>query len=740
MAGNLHDRSDKGSDAAFFVAPDGNDRWSGRLAAPNAAGNDGPFATLARARDAVREVKTTGAVQEPITVMVRGGKYYLDRTLILGPEDSGTQDSPVTFRAYPGEKPILSGGRRLTCWTPYKGKILQGDFPETKGGKWKFRQLFFNGQRQIRARYPKFDPDNPLYGGWAFAEGPADDGCNRAADFPNGYGLTRNWSLVEASEGGTANAFRYRPGAFVRHWSKPSEGEVFCFPGAGWSNNIIPIKAMDEQKRVITLQRDIWQFDRSPWYRPLSFTPFTRFYVENILEELTEPGEWCLDSEEGILYFWPPTDGIGDGEVVVPALHDLVSLRGVSWVTLSGFTFTETLDGDDFQHDGLDGYGGMFPRQGWRYCGDALHLRRARHCRIENNHFDAVGGNAIYLESANLRNVIQHNEISRAGANGICVIGSFLYHPKFNQILDNHIHHCGVMNKFIAGVFMGVSEGTLVAHNYIHDLPHHAINLGTNGMGRNIIEYNEIRRVALEIYDTGAINSWMDMSKAGIIKDAERVGHVIRYNLIADVFGCRVDRETLKIIAPDSEGCTYGIYLDDCTSNCFVYGNIILRAATAMVVHNGKNNWFENNIAVDCRSLLLYCDGVSPRGGCAPLADFMTGNRTCRNILYSSRPDGAVVFALHKWGDEQVEMSDENLFFSRTGGEYRMEGPAFPDSLSLAEWRKMGYDAHSITADPLFVDPEHEDYRLAPESPAWRLGFQPIDTSRIGIRKNAGCE
>ena len=40
--------------ADFFVATAGNDGWTGKLAAPNAAGSDGPFATLDRARQTVR--------------------------------------------------------------------------------------------------------------------------------------------------------------------------------------------------------------------------------------------------------------------------------------------------------------------------------------------------------------------------------------------------------------------------------------------------------------------------------------------------------------------------------------------------------------------------------------------------------------------------------------------------------------------------------------------------------------
>lgn len=407
---------------------------------------------------------------------------------------------------------------------------------------------------------------------------------------------------------------------------------------------------------------------------------------------------------------------------------------GASWITFSGITFTATRGGDDTQRAGHDGYGAMFPHQGFRYCGEAVHLRRARHCCVEKCRFDAVGGNAIYLEYDCERNVIARNEISHAGANGVCAIGTMLKHPAFNRIEDNDIHHCGAMNKYVAGVFMGVSEGTLVAHNFIHDMPHHAINLAMNGTGRNIVEYNEIRRVGQEGFDLGAINAWMDTSSAGIVRECERSGHIIRHNLIADTLGCYVD-EAGKVVAPIEE--TLGIYLDDCSSNCFITGNIIVRVAHAVQIHLGKNNCVENNIAVDCESLLLYVDTVSRRPGNEAMADFMTGNRTCRNILYTRHPN-AVLFAMNKWTDRQIASSDDNVFFSPIGEECRIGGTAFPEALTLAQWREMGYDVHSVVADPLFADPEKEDYRLRSESPALRLGFEPIDVTRIGIRVGNG--
>ena len=182
----VKDYQDRGP--VFFVAPGGDDDWSGRLPGPE--GGDGPFATLRRARDAVRGLIRESAKRQPITVLVRGGKYYLTEPLRLASEDSGTKACPVTYAAYPDEIPIISGGRRLNAWKPYKDGIYQCEIPEVRGGRWRFRQLFCNGNRMERSRYPKPNPEDPMYSGWLHIEGPVE-------------------------EDGT-DAFVYKPGTFER--------------------------------------------------------------------------------------------------------------------------------------------------------------------------------------------------------------------------------------------------------------------------------------------------------------------------------------------------------------------------------------------------------------------------------------------------------------------------------------------------------------------------------------------
>ena len=297
----------------FFVAVDGDDNNPGTL--------EYPFRSIYRARDSLRTLRISGGLTCPATVMVRGGTYYLSESVIFSGEDSGTEECPIVYRAYPGEVPVLSGGRKLTGWKPYKGKIMQCMLPEVKSGRWFFRQLFFNGKRQIRARYPDFDPRDPLYGGWTF---------------------------IEKTEGKTS--FRYENGTFARGWEKPDQGEINIFPWRCWNNDIIPIKKVDHDRRIISLSRPvIHRLNQAVGKLDFQWLMAgNRYYVENMLEELDQPGEWCLDRETGVLYFWPPEGSHESKEISAPALSRLIEFRGstgepVRHIKISGLTFTQTL-------------------------------------------------------------------------------------------------------------------------------------------------------------------------------------------------------------------------------------------------------------------------------------------------------------------------------------------------------------------------------------------------------------
>lgn len=169
----------------------------------------------------------------------------------------------------------------------------------------RFKQIFFDGRRQISARYPNFDPGNPITGGWAYVDRekpPAD--------------------LVAAV--GAKRVLRCRP-ADARRWANPMQGCVFIFPSHEWWNNIVPIASADPANRVITLQRNC----------SCEIKPDDRYYVMGLPEELDAPGEWCVDAAGEALYFWPPSP-MGDKPVYVPTTRTIPELNGARHVTVQG--------------------------------------------------------------------------------------------------------------------------------------------------------------------------------------------------------------------------------------------------------------------------------------------------------------------------------------------------------------------------------------------------------------------
>jgi len=98
----------------LYVSPDGNDQWSGRAA--NASEQDGPFATIERAQQEVRRLKSVDSLRGPTTVYLRGGVYYLKQEILFTPEDSGREDAPIRYTNYDDETVFISGGRKLTAW------------------------------------------------------------------------------------------------------------------------------------------------------------------------------------------------------------------------------------------------------------------------------------------------------------------------------------------------------------------------------------------------------------------------------------------------------------------------------------------------------------------------------------------------------------------------------------------------------------------------------------------------
>ena len=514
----------------WYVATDGNDAWSGKLVAPNAEKTDGPFATLVHARDAVRAAKE-GGDGSAVTVQVRGGLYELPAGLKLEVRDSGTADARVVWKAFENEKPTLIGGRAITGWKPWRDGILQTDVKAQGFGGIAFKQLFFGGKRQILARYPNYDPQNPYGGGWAYADG-------------------EYWPMYQEKEGEDRHTLKVKASDW-RTWARPEEVEVFVFPRYNWWNDILPVKAVEEETHTVTTGKD----------GSYAMRPNDRFYFQGALEELDAPGEWYLDRRSWTLYFMPPAP-IDSAPVYAPTTRDLIALDKVDYFTLRGFTL-ECADGG------------------------AVVLTKTNHCRIAGCTVRNVGdfnGTGISVRDGTDNGVVGC-DISGTGRDGVALSGGD--RPTLTEagnFADNcYIHHVGVFYKQGVGVTLS-GVGQRVSHCLIHDTPRFAIWFSGNN---HVLEYNHLRHLALETEDVGATycggRDWISPR-----------GSVIRYNFIHDVMGFGWNGKWT------SPYFAWGVYLDDNSGGVDVIGNIVARCGrSCMHGHSARDCNVQNNILIE---------------------------------------------------------------------------------------------------------------------------------------------
>ncbi|MDX9979311.1 MAG: hypothetical protein RBU25_04595, partial [Lentisphaeria bacterium] len=292
--------------ADFHVAPAGSDTAGGTA--------DAPFATVARAREAVRELRQREPERNtPVEVEIRGGLYLFGEPIRFQPEDSGRADSETVYRARPGETPVFSGGVRLTGWQVRDGR-WELVIPEVRDGNWRFSQLFVDGQRRFRPRLPKQ--------GYHYVAAPlANEGTG--------------------SRPGN-NRFRYRKGDLDPNWYSLNDVELLIFHN--WSMSRLPVAAIDTERRAVTLAGFTWHPD-------MAVLDHNRNYlVENVREALSEPGEWYLDRASGLLTYLPmPGETPARSEVVAPRIDYLVGFEGdrdsdstVGHIRLQGLVFEHT--------------------------------------------------------------------------------------------------------------------------------------------------------------------------------------------------------------------------------------------------------------------------------------------------------------------------------------------------------------------------------------------------------------
>lgn len=673
----------------FFVATNGHDSWSGRLAKPNQSGTDGPFASLPAALTAVRTARqpSVSGLKPAGKVFIREGSYFLDRAIVLAPSDSG-----LLLAAYPGAKPVLSGGRPIAGWrevTVEGKKLWASDIPEARDGKWLFRELWVNGRRATRARHPN-------RGYLAIAELP-----DKAKEWTQGH-----------------SRFRFREGD-LKSWSSITNAEVVAM--ARWVESRLPVVGVDETERIIRFsKRSVFEL-----------APGDLYYAEGAFELMDEPGEWYLAPDTGTLYYLPlPGEKLAELQAVAPVLQQVLRFEGrpeagqfVENVVLRGVTFShsEWYYPAGFQTGKSkptvwpvpDAEVGGFAQAAVGVPG-AVWGEGLRGAAFEDCRFASLGSYGLELARGCQSNHVRRCEFTDLGAGGVKLGETAIRGPgpeqtRANEISDCDIHDGGKLFASAEGVWIGQSPDNRLTHNLIHDFYYTGISIGwTWGYGpalasNNLVALNHIHHIGVKSNGDGPILSDM----GGIYTLGMQPGTLIRSNLWHDIAATRYGG--------------WGIYFDEGSSGIVAEDNLVYRTTHGgFHQHYGATNVVRNNIFALGRDWQVQRTRPEPHRSFS----FVT------NIVYF---DSGTVLSGNLSNDNYV--FDWNLYFDA-------RADAKPDQLRLgpcswAKWHERGHDLHSVVANPLFSAPAGNDFHIPANSPAIRLGFRPFDLSGVGPRSAA---
>ncbi len=675
----------------LYVSTAGNDNWSGRLSKPNGNKTDGPLATLEKARDIIRNIREKkGIPSGNIMVEIGEGTYPLSRVFELEEQDGGTDaQSRIIYAGQKGREVRLSGGKKVEKWEEItdkavinklnaaaRGKIYQSDLAAigvndlgSPGGGG--IELFFNDKPMWLSRYPNkgFVKITGLLN-----EDPVD---------------------IRGTKGDRVGKFYYEDQR-INAWKDEQDAWVNGYWFWDWAEQRHRISSIDTTRKLMEVE---------PPYHGYGYRLGQWFYGYNLLSEIDEPGEYYVDREKGILYFYPPSD-VKKGHAFVSVNRSIISMNKVSFLTIQGMI--------------LEGCRETVVKM--ENCKDAL----IAGCTLRNS------GNEGVVINGGVRNGVADCDIYGLGAGGINISAGDRTTLTGGEcfVNNNHIHHIArVKRMYTPGISLN-GVGNRATHNLIEHLPHMAIYFNGND---HAMEYNEIANVCFESNDAGAIYAGRNWTMRG---------NAIRYNYLHDITGF------------EGKGCV-GVYLDDAFCGVEVTGNVFDKVTRAMMIGGGRDNKVLNNIFINCVPT-LHVDARGLGWMHDHPEEWIKEEKEKGTILgtaynkppYSTRypelvniindepkaPKGNIISLNICLGG----VWDKNVGFWKTSIEDKarpyltMHDNIVAPNAGVKDSLSKGFSI----ANPMFVNqkyPKKGNYQLSGQSPALKHGFKQTPFGKIGL-------
>ena len=511
--------------ATFYVAPDGSDSNKGT--------KEAPFKTITQAQKAVRAIN--GTMTGDIEVILRDGTYQLPATVNFTEEDGGKDGNYVRYKAADGETPLITGGIPMSGWTIHDEK---NNIWKVEGVDARFRQLYVNNKKAIRARMPnlKSNGDHNFFR------------LNKVDSAGSAFLL--NSSDVKSTE-----------------WKNPKKVEIHLM--IAWAESILRLDKISSQGNVLKFEAQ--DPERSKLFRrkyPMLGTAFMSnppkqqvYYLENAYEFIDQPGEWYLDESTNTLYYKAREgENMATANAVAPRVNTLFSILGkdtkskVGYMAFEGLTFAHSNYLRPSEEGFLDLQAGMFNieviaengRLGsnkfllWRP--DAgFRVENAHHMKIRNCTFTQMAANGLDMVSGTNDDLVEGNVFYEIGANGI-MLGKFSqdstteihipYNPKdkdeistrdtlrYNLITNVTNEHQGAV-----GIAAGYPRYVVIENNEVSYTNYSGISVGygwtksETAMTNNHINKNNIHHISRLLCDSGPIYTLSNQGTGSEIKE-----------------------------------------------------------------------------------------------------------------------------------------------------------------------------------------------------------------------------
>jgi uncharacterized protein (TIGR03437 family) len=763
----------------FYVAPNGNDSWSGTLAAANAAGTDGPFASFAQARVAVAALNKTGLTQ--ITVQFRAGTYYLPQTIQFTATDSGTANLSIIYQNYPGETPVISGGVRVTGWTNTAGNTWKATLPASTQY---FENLFYNGTRRLRPR-----AGGALGSFYRIASTVYLNNPGPPASAPN-----PNCSVYVTGSGWECfDRFQYNPsdpvsgawknlapatgnscGQAARNQAIAGDIEILVFEQ--FSTSKLRISCIDTTNHIVYLTGPTPISQANPGQ--VGFITGNRYLIDNVQDDLSLPGQWFLDRSTTpwtLTYLANSGENPNNDLAIVPQISQVLVALGLQYVTFRGLTFAH----DNYTIPALGHKSSELEAD----ISGAVSFQNSQNITFDSGTVTQISGTGLefitcisagspaYCASINNNgatgnNTIQNSAFYDIGVLGIRIGDPYLpantdaNEPQFFTVQNNVVEGYGRTIPASFGIGQGEGHDNLYTHNDVYDGYHCAISISEqapdtikpagNGNANNTISFNHVYNLLQGIMnDGGSIRI-----EAGN-ETYTAPGNKILNNKIHDVTDASIQ---------DSNGYGGdGIYLDNESGLVQVQNNLVYRvSANAIEMPQGPSlpaeaNVIQNNILAYARNAMVQINFPYPYGvqSTIPQNAVIENNLMYFDRNFASNPSfmvqggclypGGVPYPQFQqwtsnlyWRTDAAFASDPKAFAVQpspgSGGDAPCTGNTAKWTFyTFAQWQsQVGEDVHSVVQNPGFNNPAYpaDDYTLPKGSPG--VGFVVFDYTQAG--------